>query len=213
MNRLLLLLAPVLVLAACAPLTAAAPTPTQAAPPATPTAAPQVTGERRIVHSSSLYLIVDDPAAAMAELERAVQDLGGFVVSASYYASADYPGYASLNAKVPPEALPELRQAALELALAIQSDNLYTQDVTAEYRHLLERSVALEHSEARLWDLVTQTEDAALAESLTLLRELVRTEQESIRGQLVSLEDRALYASVDVTLNEPSLTPAPLFQE
>ena len=63
-----------------------------------------------IIRSSSMSLTVDDPVKALSALEAAIQEAGGFVVSASYYSSGDSGGYSNLSAKVPPEALVSLRQ-------------------------------------------------------------------------------------------------------
>ncbi len=188
-------------LVACAPPTVVGPArlPTKHTT-ISPTALP--TGTRIILRSSSLTLIVEDPAKALSALERAVEEAGGFVVSASYYSSPDYPGYASLNAQVPPENLPELRRAAMAIASQVQSDSLYSQDVTSDFRRLHERLNQLHQSEDHLWQLATETRDHDLADSLTLLRDLIQQETLNVESQLLNYEDRSTLAAFDVTFNQ-----------
>lgn len=169
--------------------------------PPTPTSLP---GERpRIVHSASLSLTVEDPSTALSLLQEAIVDAGGFVASASSWSSPGSTPYASLSAKVPPDALPEVRRAAIGLALQLQSDSLYSQDVTLESLQLQDRLQAISMAENHLWMLLLQTTDPQLARSLTILRELIGDEKESIQYQLTDLERRAEFASFDVSLNSP----------
>jgi hypothetical protein len=201
MNKFPSLLTLAFFLAACVPQTAVVPTPTRVKD--LPTAPPTLPDRTRIIiRSSSMSLFVDDPSKALSALEQAVQDAGGFVVSASFYSSPVYPGYSSLNAQVPPESLPELRRVAMEIASEVQSDSLYSQDVSSEFRLLHRRLMQLQRSEDHLWQLATETKDHDLADSLTLLRDLIQQEMVGIEGQLLDLEDRSTFATFDVTLNQ-----------
>src|SRR3990172_7465537 len=61
-------------------------TPTPALSPSvvpTPTRQPLVFPDRVVITSSSLSMVVDDPAASLAALEGLVEEAGGFVSSAS----------------------------------------------------------------------------------------------------------------------------------
>jgi hypothetical protein len=212
MNKLAIPLVAIL-LVSCAPLVidtglSAAPTAADspASYPTAPLPSPLPPGGRIIVRSSSLTLVVDNPATTLASLEQAVADAGGLVVSASSYSYPESPGYASLSAKVPPEALADLRATAIALASAVQSDSAYSQDATAEYRLMRKRLGQLDRAEKHLWNLLTETKDRELAASLMLLRELILREQEGLNSQLLNYDDRATVASFDVTLNQPVST-------
>lgn len=195
------LLALSFLLVACAPPAITGPSPSPTSLTAiSPTPPPP--GARVILRTSSLSLNVEDPVEALSALEQAVQDAGGFVVSASYYSYSDTGGYASLSARVPPQSLPELRRAALEIATDVESDSVYSQDVTSEYRHLQDRLGQLRETEDQLWQLLTESGDPEPAGSLALLRELIQEETRSVESQLLSYEDRSTLASFDVTLNQ-----------
>lgn len=200
MIKSIFLLALSFLLIACSPRASASPI----SPPAklTVVASTSLPPTHMIIRSSSLSLVVDDPAEALSAIEQAVEDAGGFVASASYYSSPEYGDSASLSAKVPPESLSDLRRATLKLATEVQSDSVYSQDVTSEYQLLNDKLNDLNKTEAHLWELVTQTEDAELAKSLTLLRDLVQREISSVESQLLNYENSSAVASFDVTINQ-----------
>jgi hypothetical protein len=108
---------------------------------------------------------------------------------------------------VPPEALPELRRAALELANQIQSQSSYSQDVTVEYNALLERLLDIRETEGRLLQFVPAAGEPAFGRSVILLSELLRQERRNLESQIQSYDDRAELASLDITFNG---MPSPL---
>jgi hypothetical protein len=173
----------------------------------TPTALPP--SQRIIIRTVSLSLLVEDTAAALTELQQAVEDAGGFVVSASSWSSPDSPGYSSLSARVPPEALSALRRAALEGADQVQSDSMYSQDATSQYRLLHKRLQDLIQAQEHIWTLLVESRDPRQATSLTMVRDLLQSERTSVEGQLASYDEQSTLASFDVTFNQPAAIFAP----
>jgi hypothetical protein len=217
-----LLAAVALAATACVRLPAATPPPTDTPPSAsTPTATrvPLDLPEQVIVTSSSLSLIVDDPTTALADLEALVADAGGYVSSASSWSDTQN-GYASLSAEVPPEALPGLRVAAIDLALRVSSNSVYSQDVTSEVAALQERLALIDESEERLLQILLGSEDPALAKAYVMIAALFEQERENTRRQLEGYQEQAGLSSFDVTLNRepillevyPGPTPTPFRQ-
>jgi hypothetical protein len=220
--RPFLLAAVVLAATACIRLPAATPPPADTPPSrSTPTATrvAQDLPAQLIVTSSSLSLIVDDPTAALADLEVLVADAGGYVSSASSWSDTQS-GYASLSAEVPPEALAGLRAAAIELALRVSSNSVYSQDVTAEVVALQERLALIDESEERLMEILLGSDDPALAKAYVMIVELFEQERDTSRRQLESYQEQASLSSFDVTLNRepilleayPGPTPTPFRQ-
>lgn len=189
-----------------APPSGPATTATSLAMPAA-TATPFRSASRVVLRSSSLSLIVEDPATALAEFEPVIEEAGGFISSASSWPAYEGTDYASLSARVPPEALPELRRAALELANQIQSQSSYSQDVTVEYNALLERLLDIRETEGRLLQFVPAAGEPAFGRSVILLSELLRQERRNLESQIQSYDDRAELASLDITFNG---MPSPL---
>jgi hypothetical protein len=213
MRNLLVIALAASLLSACNPIGRFAPGPSATPPPLptptlfspfapTPTTLPQ--GTRTIIRSASLSLTANDPVRAISQVEQAVLDAGGFVVSASSWSSPGSPGSSSLSARVPPDSLPKVRLDALELASQLQSDSTYSQDVTSEFRQLQQRLQAVALAENDVWRLLIQTTDPQLAISLTLARDLLVLERTNIERQLADYQDRAMLASFDVTFNAPT---------
>lgn len=162
-----------------------------------------------MIQSASLSLAAEDPTEALTTLEQAVLDAGGFIVSASSWSSPGSPGYASLSARVPPEALAEVRRAALDLALQIQGDSMYGQDVTMEIRRLHGRLQSLVQAEDHVRRLIAEADDPQLAASLTVINDLVSLEVTNVRNQLADYESRSTLASLDVSFNSSAAMIAP----
>jgi len=168
----------------------------------TPAPTPLPANLRMIIKSSSVSLVVEDPPEALSVLEKVIQDAGGNVMSASSYFYLETGSYASLNAKVPPDKLADLRQAAHKLAIQIVSDSIYNTDVSTQYKLAHEKLVKLNLAEDRLWELIATSKDAEMIESLSLLRELLKTDIENVEGELLRYEQDSSLANLDITLTE-----------
>jgi hypothetical protein len=163
-----------------------------------------------VLHSSSLSLLVDDPAAALSDLEQHVYELGGFVESASSYSSGEGTAYSSLSARVSSESLPALRQAALALAVQVQNDSTYSQDVTVEYRRLGERLEDLHQAEEQVHRLLANPSQFDATASILLLRDLLLQEKENIEAQLLNYDQRSALASISISFSEVPLLLTPV---
>ncbi len=203
----------VFVLAACGPIvapTGAGPT-VQAATQTPASPIPTTAFDRPVVlQSASLSLITQDPVGASAALEALVLEAGGYVVSASSWSATEGGGYASLSARVPPEALASLRRSAIEAATQTQSDSLYSQDVSVEYGFLAERAADLERADAQLQRLLPEAHDPEAATSFMLLRELLLQERKNVETQLQNYQSRMTLASLDVSWTQVATTAMPL---
>ena len=202
-----------LVLAACSPAVATEVVPSQippTPPPVSPTPTPTAVSEQPIIlQSASLSMIAADPVEASAALQALILEAGGYVVSSSSWSSTGS-GYASLSARVPPEALASLRRAAVEAADQIQSDSMYSQDVSLEYGLLLERAAGLEHADELLQRLLSQAGEPESLSSYMLLRELLIQEQKNVESQIQNYRSRMSMASLDVSWSQAALTPMPI---
>lgn len=213
MNKVILsLLTASVLFAGCVTPPSAMGSPTPAGATQTPsgatTSGPATSLGRVVLLSSSLSLIVEDPAASMAELERRIAKAGGYVTSASASSTTEG-GYANLSARVPVDSLTELRLAARDGALQTQYDSTYSQDVTTEYESLIERKGQLAEAEDAVWSLMVETTDRQRVASLQLLLDLLHQEALNIDGQLEYYHNDAGLASLDVTFNStpPTLYP------
>jgi uncharacterized protein YukE len=171
-------------------------------------AATEPPGERVILHSASYTIIATDPARALSEMQQAVERAGGYVTSASSWTGDGSSSYASLSARVPPEALPALNEALVQIADQIQSQSAYIQDVTAEIAKLRERRQELTQAQDAVRSMLTGKSDRRGLDSYSILIELLDTELGYVEGQLDSYDEQSTLASFDVSINQPASVPA-----
>jgi hypothetical protein len=163
---------------------------------------------RRVAHSASLTIVVDDPSMALSRLQGAVLEAGGFVLSSSSWSSPGSPAYSNLSARIPSGSLSNLRQVALELATQVQSDSTYGQDMTIDLRQLQRRLQDVTQAEDHLWQFIVHSDDPQLGTSFAVVRDLLEREKADIERQLADGADRVAFAAFDVVLNQTSgLTP------
>ena len=163
-----------------------------------------------ILHSASYTIIVRNPTRALTDLQRAVEEAGGFVNSASSWAGDGSGSYASLSAKVPPESLSALSEVVDRIANQVQSQSAYVQDVTSDILQLQRRHHDLTRAQAEILLVLVNRQDRDRFSSYGILRELLDTELESVESQLESYEQQARTGTFDVTLNQPASRVAPI---
>ena len=207
----------VCLLASCRPADLASPvaTPTPSSPEVTvgcesctPMPVEPWVGRRLILQSANLSLGVEDPVRVLAQIESAVSEMGGVVVSSSTWSSPGSPTAASLSARIPPEALLQLRRVAIGLASQVQNDSLYSQDATQDYLRLHRRLEELIQAETHLLDVITRGADRQTARSLLIACQMVTQERANTEAQIADYDGRGALASFDVSLNGPGPTTA-----
>lgn len=129
--------------------------------------------------------------------------------SASSWSGEGSASYASLSAKVPPEAFPALSEAVDRIADKIQNQNTYFQDVTSDVFKLQQRHHDLTEAQDQILLLLVSNKDSQKFSTYSILSELLDTELKSVESQLESYEQQAKLGTFDVTINQPSslLTP------
>jgi Domain of unknown function (DUF4349) len=214
MKNLMMLAVAACFLAACQPDGIAAPTATPTPYTSSVTlpyeSIAPTPGAHLILLSASLSLGVNDPERVMAQVESAVAEVGGTVVSSSSWSCPGSPSSASLSARVPPEALLKLRHVALGLAGQVQSDSMSSQDATQDYLRLRERLQDLVLAEKHLAELVTRTANPEAVRSVMLAYQMVTQERTNVQMQIADYDGRASLASFDLSLN--GLVPMPMVE-
>ena len=160
-------------------------------------------GRRLILQSANLSLVVDDPVRVLAQIEGAVAEMGGVVLSSSTWSSPGSPTSASLSVRIPPEALLKLRRLATGLATQVQNDNVYSQDATQDYLRLRQRLEDLTQAETDLVEIITGGAGRQAARSLLIAGQMVAQERVNIESQIADYDNRASLASFDLSLNGP----------
>jgi Domain of unknown function (DUF4349) len=91
-----------------------------------------VPGERKMVRTGSIDLIVQKPAEAAERIRALAEGMGGFLVS-SEVSGAPFKGTASLTIRVPAASFEEARAEIRKLGLRVESEKVEAQDVTRQY--------------------------------------------------------------------------------
>jgi len=161
--------------------------------------------ERLVIKNGTLSMAVDDPLLSRDNIARMAEAMGGFVVSADMYQQTLSNGVqvpqVSMTIRVPAERLDEALSAIkAETDQPIITENLNSQDVTAEYTDLSSRLVNLEAAEQQLQEIMddaNRTEDVlAVYSQLVSVREQI----ELIKGQMKYYEQSAALSAISIQL-------------
>ncbi len=167
--------------------------------------APAVDVQRMVIKNARLSIAVNDPPASMDRVSALAEELGGYVVSANldqtWLENGAKVPRGSITIRVPAERLDEaLDRIKAETAQPVISQQVSSQDVTAEYTDLESRLRNLEAAEQglqKIMDAATNTEDImSVYNQLVAIREQI----EIIKGQMKYYEQSAALSSVSVEL-------------
>lgn len=174
-----------------------------APPPGVPGAEP------RVVKHAELAIEVDGSVTqAFDRVTDVARSQGGFVVNSSTSSMDDGPGSADLTLRVPAERFDGTRAALAEVG-EVRSVQVSGDDVTAQLVDLEARLRALRAEEDALNGLLSRA--TSVGEVLAVRQQVStnRLEIEQLAAQQVSLDDRATFSTVRVTLAQPGAATFP----
>lgn len=154
--------------------------------------------QRKVISTASISLVVDAVETAIEQAQAAVEDLGGFVEHLSSSGGSQRQ-QANMTLRVPQDQF-SAAVAAIEALGAVQSRNLGTEDVSAQFIDLEARLKSSLREEQSLLSLLERTN--TVGEILTIERELfrVRSDIERAQGQLNFLERRVDLATIHLSI-------------
>jgi hypothetical protein len=162
----------------------------------------------KIIKTGELTVQVPVYGDSIANVEKIVQEKGGFVADGSTREEAGGALVGRMVIRVPPERFEETF-TALKAVGRVESENVKAADVTAEYVDVEARIHSLQITEERLRDLIANKSFVdKIASLLEVEKELnrVRTEIEQFQGQLRVMVDRVGLSTIVLTLREPGRT-------
>lgn len=166
------------------------------------------TEERMIVRTGEMELVVTEVSQASEEITQLAVALGGYVVS-SYLWGEEEEMRGQISFRVPDDKFETALAQLRELAVRIESEQTYSQDVTEEYIDLQSRLRNAEATEQQYLTLLEQAVDVddilRIYESLSQ----IRGEIEIIKGQIQYLERTTSTSLISVSL-KPEVTVKPL---
>ena len=169
-------------------------------------------GGRAVVRNASIELVVDDGAAAIAEVEARATAFGGSVASSNRSRAEDGTVSGSLTLRVPADRLEELIDALDALARAVPYRSIDELDVTMQLSDIDAELTNLRAFETELRALLTEVRErdgtveglVAVADSLRR----VRTEIDRVVARRIQLTDQVELSTVWVSVRQArSTTP------
>jgi len=164
----------------------------------------QAVQERLVIENADLALIVKDPKARMAELNKLANEFGGYVVSSNMYQTYTSSGKevpeATIVIRVDSKRLDEALKKVKEGAVDIQYENRSGQDVTSAYVDLQSQLKAKEAAEKKLLEILDKAEKAEDVLAIYLQIQNVQTQIEQLKGQIKYYEESAALSSISVRL-------------
>jgi hypothetical protein len=156
--------------------------------------------DRKVVKSGIISIVVKDVDGSTKQLSDKAIALGGYTSSTNFYNSGtneSKSGY--IRFRIPVAKVDEFVSVVKSNALRVQSENINSKDVTAQFIDLQARIKNLESSETQLQDLMTRA--GKVSDVLEVQRELTstRTQIEQLKGQLKYLEGSSELS--DITVN------------
>ena len=160
--------------------------------------------ERMIVRTGDVSLVVADVATSLDEITRLAVDSGGYVVSSRLYGEEE-DRRGNISIRVPDKGYDSVLAALRALAVRVESERTYSEDVTEQYIDLQSRLKNAEATEAQYLALLEKAED--VEDILRIYDSLsrVRSEIEQIKGRMQYLERTSSMSLISVNL-EPEAT-------
>lgn len=174
-----------------------------------------IVGDRMIVRTGSLAIVVEDTEETLEAIERLASELGGYVSDLQSWRQDDQMA-ATVTVRILAASFDQARERIKELAIEVESENASGQDVTEEYVDLEARLNNLEVAEEELLELLASAQETHKdAESiLAIYNEItnVRMQIEQIKGRMQYLESASELATLTITvtpeeIEEPVVEP------
>ncbi|MXY22604.1 MAG: DUF4349 domain-containing protein [Dehalococcoidia bacterium] len=155
-----------------------------------------VTQRRIIVRTADMVIVVDDIQAAIDDISRMADSMGGWVVSTDRSRKHD----GSVSIRVPAVSLDLAIEELRELAKDVETEITTSQDVTDEYYDLQSRLKNQQATEAALIRLLDRAENVEHA--LAVQRELSNVQEnvERLLGRIKLLEETSAFSLITVRL-------------
>ncbi|HJX13764.1 MAG TPA: DUF4349 domain-containing protein, partial [Dehalococcoidales bacterium] len=188
---------------------APSPTPTPVPAPKAPVEVSQTgqpwEGDRMIIRTGDMSLVVTDVAAAIEQITRLAASYNGFVVSSNTWQERERM-MGNISIRVDASSFDDAIRALRGLGVEVRQESTSGQDVTEEYVDLSSRLKNLEAAEAQLLKLMEQA--GKVSDILEVQRELVKTrgEIEQTRGRMQYLEQSSSMSFIQVRLEQSKLT-------
>jgi len=157
--------------------------------------------ERKIIRNAYLSLEIADYNNTVKTIETKLNILGGYITSQNLYNGYDDRKSGNISIKVPYDEFDAFMTFIREMG-DVDSENIYTEDVTAEYIDISARIKVYEEKIAKLESLMEKTN--TLSEVLELENAITTTQAdlEALKGRINYLNDQTVFSSISMDIYE-----------
>lgn len=169
--------------------------------------------ERKLIKTVDLYVETENYDALLANLEKQIETLGGYVEYRYQYNGSHYSYYeelrnVQLEIRIPSDRLDEFIGKVEEQSNVIDRQE-QVEDVTLKYVDLESHKTVLVTEQERLLELLEQAETVEDIIALEQRLSEVRYELESMESQLRTLDNQIDYSTINLNIGEVQrVTPA-----
>jgi hypothetical protein len=171
---------------------------------------------RMLITSASIRLIVQDPVETLKTIEDYLVSIGGYVINGNSTRLLNGQGteipQSRLTVRIPSERFDEAMIRIKAMAVRVEVETVYGQDVTDQFTDMSTNLKNLESAEAQLREIMDKAETSD--EVLRVFSELtrIRGEIELIKGRMQQISGEVAYSALAIELIQvlpPTITPTP----
>jgi hypothetical protein len=169
-------------------------------------AAPSVPGERKIIRTSSMEMVVQHPADVADQIAAMAERLGGYLVSSE--GGGQKAAMGTLTIRVPAARFEEARVAIRKLGVRVESEKTQSDDVTRQYVDQEASLRNLHAEEAQYLAILKQARTVkdmlAVTEQLSEVRGQIEQQQAEFNALSKQVETVALAISLKTEVEAPA---------
>ena len=155
--------------------------------------------ERMIVRNGEMELVVEDITQAVEDITQMSLAFGGYVVS-SYVRGEEEEMRGWITFRVPDEKFETALEQLRDMAVRVESEQTYSQDVTEEYIDLQARLANAEATEQQYLALLDKAEEIDDILDIYDYLSRIRSEIEQLKGRIQYLEQTTSTSLISVSL-------------
>jgi hypothetical protein len=162
----------------------------------------KVSTNRMIIHQAQLQLNVKDFEKAEQNIEKKVNEYGGYIVESNVYREDEKSVSGNITVRIPEKHFQKFLTATEGEAAEIIERMVTGQDVTEQYVDLESRVKSKRAVEARLLDFMSDAEKTEDLLKISSDLAIIQEEIEVIVGKMNYLENQTSYSTVEISMFE-----------
>ncbi len=166
------------------------------------TEAPVAATDRMIIHQASLSVNVKELDKAQSNIEKKVDQYGGYIVESNVYQEDDQTSSGRMIVRIPEKNFEKFLLEAEGVAAEVLERNVTGQDVTEQYVDLESRVKSKRAVEERLLDFMSKAQKTEDLLKISADLSEVQEEIEVMVGKMKYLENQTSFSTIELSMYE-----------